>query len=87
MQIGWLIGAEPVAHAAHEHRDVGTLAAAVGVKLVEHEEIEAVALAMTARSSAFCRVISSSSIMKLVSRMSGFASRMRSRSSWLSWPV
>ena len=37
-------------------------------------------LAITARSSSFCRVISSSSIMKLVSRMSGVASRMRSRS-------
>ena len=40
MQIGCVIRAEPVAHAAHEHRHVGALAAAVSVKLVEDEEVE-----------------------------------------------
>ena len=40
-----LLGREPLAHAAHEQRDVGALPAAVGVKLVEHEEPQARAVA------------------------------------------
>ena len=45
------------------------------------------ALRMTALSMSFCRVISSSSIMKLVSRMSGGLAAIACRSSSLSWPV
>jgi hypothetical protein len=35
-----VIAAQTIAHAPHQHSDVGTLAATVGVKLVEDEEIE-----------------------------------------------
>jgi hypothetical protein len=82
---------EPVgqglANAAHQQRDVGALAAPVGVQLVQHQEAQPLALRMTALSMSFCRVISSSSIMKLVSRMSGGLAAMACRSSSLSWPV
>ena len=39
------LGRQPLAHAAHEQRDVGALAAAVRVQLVEHEEPQTRAVA------------------------------------------
>jgi hypothetical protein len=37
-----MVGAEPIVHTADQHRYIGPLAAAVGVKLVQHDEVEPV---------------------------------------------
>ena len=39
-----MFAAKAVAHAPHQHCDIGTLAPAVGVKLVEDEEIEPIGI-------------------------------------------
>jgi hypothetical protein len=54
------------------------------VVIVDNEPAQ---LAITLRSTSFCLVISSSSIMKLVSRISGGLFLIRSRSSALSCPI
>ena len=38
----FVIATEAVAHAAHQHRNIGALAPPIGVKLVEHEKVEPV---------------------------------------------
>jgi hypothetical protein len=70
--------------APDEHGNVRPLPAAIGMQVVENQEVDPAAAAMTSRSLPPCRVMSSSSIMKFVSSMSGFAARVWSRSSLLS---
>lgn len=63
---------ESLSQTPHQHCDVCTLPAPVGVKLIEDKEIQALAVA-------------DDTLVELV--LSGGLSAMRRRSSWLSWPV
>jgi hypothetical protein len=54
---------------AHQHRKIGALTSAVGVQLVEYQEFQTLTVGDDLECS--CRVSSSSSIMKFVSRTSG----------------
>ena len=83
----FFVAAEPVAQPSNEHRNVCALTAAIGVEFVEYYESRPSAFPITCRSRSLWRVMSSSGIMKLVSRMSGFARRIKSLSSSLSCPV
>ena len=77
-----LVAAEPVAHAAHQHGDVGALPAAVGVKLVEHEEIEALGIGDDGPVERVLPRHQQLEHHEVGEQDVGLAARMRSRSSW-----
>jgi len=70
-QIGVLSRHQTVAKPSDEHRNIGALPPPIGVQFVENDKVEILCVADNGLIEGFCLVISSSSIMKLVSRMSG----------------
>jgi hypothetical protein len=74
------MGLQALAQAAHQQGHVGTLASTVGVQLIEHQKFQALAVLDHLPVHLSKRVRINSSIMKLVSRMSGGLSAISCRS-------